>query len=49
MARCGKVVPSHIGTVESQIGIERSAKMGFVILLQVVFFQHAIEGATTYS
>jgi hypothetical protein len=49
MSSCRKVALSHIGTDESQIGIERNAKMGFVMLMQVIFFQHAVEGATTYS
>ena len=40
---------SHIGRVESQIGIEKSAEMGFVGLVEVIFFQHAVEGATAYS
>jgi hypothetical protein len=49
MASYGKATPSHIGTVESQIGIERSAKMGFVFLMQVIFLQHAVEGTAADS
>jgi hypothetical protein len=49
MAIRWKVNSSHIGTTESQIGIERSVKMGFVTLMQVIFLQHTVEGATTYS
>jgi len=49
MESCGKYRPFHIGTMESQIGIERSAKMGLLMLMQVIFFQHAIEGTATDS
>ncbi|MFT4580252.1 MAG: hypothetical protein ACI9UO_003108 [Nitrospinales bacterium] len=49
MARFERGVPSHIGTVESQSGIKKNVKMGFITLMQVIFFQHAVEGAATDS
>ena len=49
MLRRRTVALSYIGTVESQIEIEKSVKMGFVDLVEVIFFQHAVEGATAYS
>jgi hypothetical protein len=49
MVRRRKVVLSHIGTVESQIGIEKSVEMGFLGLVEVVFLQHAVEGTAAYS